>query len=484
MGKIKQMKDAAGVSFYPVTVADAVIVGENIKLTTVLATLATQSKLGMMSAADKTKLDGIKEGATKYTFEGGTNKFTVTPDGGTPQEVTITPSITNNITGSGTSGQLAVFNGTKTLTGRTITSVITDAAGSADQIPTNSAVKTYVDGLIGGVTGALLYKGTIGTAAHVTAGSVDVSALPAKHEVGWTYIVADAGTYAGQVCEVGDMIICKTAGTTASNADWNVINGENQVENKAATLSWGQSVTIATVDGTNITVTLPANPNTDVACTYDGHYTPSGTAVTMSTTVATSVPSVVSGISKDGKGHVTDVTTVKLGAASIKGVTDNSTATAVSSTDTNLITARTLYYAGYVKSSGVTKVQEATDGAVSVSGGTTATVTLNLKTVTNTDSTGTAQTMGTTAGSDNSKEITVVTGVTKDSYGRVSGVETTKVTLKNTTYSAATKSAAGLMSAADKTALDSLSEDAISADEVAGLTAEYDDAKILAALVA
>jgi hypothetical protein len=53
---------------------------------------------------------------TTYTFSGGTNGFTVTPSGGTAQKVTVTPSITNNITGSGTSGYLAKFNGTNTLT--------------------------------------------------------------------------------------------------------------------------------------------------------------------------------------------------------------------------------------------------------------------------------------------------------------------------------------------------------------------------------
>lgn len=48
--------------------------------------------------------------------------------------------------------------------------------------------------------------------------------------------------------------------------------------------------------------------------------------------------------------------TYTLGAACAKGVTDNSSATAVTSSDTNLITGRTLYYAGYVKSSGVTSI--------------------------------------------------------------------------------------------------------------------------------
>ena len=54
-------------------------------------------------------------GAT-YTFTGGTNGFTVTPSGGTAQTVTVTPSITNNITGTGTNGSLAKFNGANTIT--------------------------------------------------------------------------------------------------------------------------------------------------------------------------------------------------------------------------------------------------------------------------------------------------------------------------------------------------------------------------------
>ena len=53
---------------------------------------------------------------TTYTFTNGTNGFTVTPAGGSAQTVTVTPSITNNVTGSGTSGYLAKFNGVNTIT--------------------------------------------------------------------------------------------------------------------------------------------------------------------------------------------------------------------------------------------------------------------------------------------------------------------------------------------------------------------------------
>ena len=57
-----------------------------------------------------------KDNNTTYTFVNGTNGFTVTPSGGTAQTVTVTPSITDNITGSGTSGYLVKFDGTNTIT--------------------------------------------------------------------------------------------------------------------------------------------------------------------------------------------------------------------------------------------------------------------------------------------------------------------------------------------------------------------------------
>lgn len=74
------------------------------------------------------------------------------------------------------------------------------------------------------------------------------SDLPATHSVGDTYKVATAGTYVGQTCEVGDMIICITDGTVASNADWTVI----QTNEDGVVVGPSSSVTnrIATFDGT------------------------------------------------------------------------------------------------------------------------------------------------------------------------------------------------------------------------------------------
>jgi hypothetical protein len=64
----------------------------------------------------------------------------------------------------------------------------------------------------------MLFKGTIGTGGTVTS-------LPATHNIGWTYRVITAGTYAGQSCEIGDLIICIADGTAANNAHWTIAQG-------------------------------------------------------------------------------------------------------------------------------------------------------------------------------------------------------------------------------------------------------------------
>ena len=87
---------------------------------------------------------------------------------------------------------------------------------AADDDSTRIATTAFVQALMR-VAEAMAFKGTIG------ASEATVTELPANHKHGWTYIVATAGTYAGQTCEVGDMIICVTDGSTARDSDWTVI---------------------------------------------------------------------------------------------------------------------------------------------------------------------------------------------------------------------------------------------------------------------
>ena len=97
---------------------------------------------------------------------------------------------------------------------------------------TGDQVYDAIQTSMGDVAGALVYKGTLGA----TNGSV--SSLPNSHTKGYYYIVADAGTYAGKVCEPGDMIICNTTGSSANNAHWDVIqtNIETLTNNEIDTL--------------------------------------------------------------------------------------------------------------------------------------------------------------------------------------------------------------------------------------------------------
>lgn len=92
--------------------------------------------------------------------------------------------------------------------------VETTLSGASTAIPRADAVKAYVDGLLG-ASDAMVFKGTLGTGGTVTA-------LPLTHQAGWTYKVITAGTYAGDVCEVGDLVVATIdrAGTGNINTDW------------------------------------------------------------------------------------------------------------------------------------------------------------------------------------------------------------------------------------------------------------------------
>lgn len=159
-----------------------------------------------------------------------------------------------NVTGSSlTANNIVLGNGNSAIKASSVSIETSLSASSDAKIATSKAIATYVSSQISSsMTSVLKYKGTIGTGGTVTS-------LPASHAVGDVYVVLTAGTYAGKACEVGDYIICNTAGTTATDSHWDVVNGENQVENKSASLAAaGSTATIATVDGINITVTTPS----------------------------------------------------------------------------------------------------------------------------------------------------------------------------------------------------------------------------------
>lgn len=72
---------------------------------------------------------------------------------------------------------------------------------------------------------AMVFKGTLGTGGTITA--VPTGASGKEYQAGYTYKIITDGTYAGNVCEVGDLLIAiadSTSGqTTVNNAHWTVV---------------------------------------------------------------------------------------------------------------------------------------------------------------------------------------------------------------------------------------------------------------------
>lgn len=118
----------------------------------------------------------------------------------------------------------AVTVPTPTATGHATTKQYVDDKDAS----TLQSAKSYADSILG-ANDAMVFKGTLGTGGTVTA-------LPATHQTGWTYRVITAGSYAGQNCEVGDLVICIADGTSANNAHWTVAqtNVDGAVTHSAA----------------------------------------------------------------------------------------------------------------------------------------------------------------------------------------------------------------------------------------------------------
>ena len=178
--------------------------------------------------------------------------------------------------------------------------------------------KTEVDGKIDEyfkAADAMVYKGTVSNTV----------ALPtANVQRGWTYKVATAGTYAGTVCKVGDLIIAKVDAATATDATWDVVpSGDEQVITGAAA---NTGITISDGAGVLAGITLANGDCTTVAGTVSGkvttmkvnHNQVTGTLAAGSTVDVTQTAkgaadfSAITGITRDAYGHVTGTTVKKL----------------------------------------------------------------------------------------------------------------------------------------------------------------------------
>lgn len=313
------------------TISHAVPAGAAAK-TSGLYKIATDKFGHVTSTAAVTKTDITALGIpatdtnTTYTFQGASNGFKVTPSNGETQTVIVSPNIKNNVTktdATTTAGYIPKFNNTTGVIENGY-SVQTTLASSSTAIPTAAAVVAAIDNKIAAVD-AMIYKGTLGTDGTVTK-------VPANgYKVGWTYKVITAGTYAGIKCEVGDMLIAinngPVSGTTVVNADWTVVqaNIDGAVTGPASATAGHIAVFDGATgkvikDGTyTIATSVPSNAVfTDTKVTsVDNHYKPANGTTLIGTagSPVTAGGKVITGITADSSGHITDIITGTIPAA-------------------------------------------------------------------------------------------------------------------------------------------------------------------------
>ena len=367
------------------------------------------------------------------------------------------------------------------------TTVDTAMSNSSTNPVQNKIVKAYIDDLLANLGSALRFKGTIGSSGAT------VTALPNSHTVGDTYLVSVAGTYAGATCEKGDMIICTATGTAASNSDWTVVQANWTAVKGETALSWGQTVTLATIGGVTIQAKLPSNPNTDTKVTsVDNHYTPEAD---QSSLLVADDGYYIKSISRDAKGHVTGINQKNLPPipTSLKNPNsltifsktyDGSAAVSIAASDvptlnqsttgnagsaTKLATARAIDGVSFNGTANIThygacSTEAATqEKVVSLTGFTLATgAKVCVKfTYANTASAPTLNVNSTGAKTIRYNNSNISSGQIKANHTYEFVYDGTYWQLvgdldTNTTYSVATTSADGLMSASDKTKLNNL----------------------------
>lgn len=278
---------------------------------------ATNTEITVKGAGDITI---TSDAAGNLTVDGATLKEAIST---ATQNVTIT-SVKNEFAADGKfTTEVATAAGSKKAPAVTpIIKLGTNAteykfeSGTATlPVYTKTEVDTKIDTYFKAAD-AMVYKGTVSTAADLPTDSV---------QCGWTYKVAAAGTYAGTVCKVGDLIIAKADATPPTNATWDVVpSGDEQVitgevANTGITISDGAGVltgiTLANGDCTTVAGTVSGKVTTikvNHAPVTEGTLATGSTVDVTQTAKGTADFSAITGITRDAYGHVTGTTVKKL----------------------------------------------------------------------------------------------------------------------------------------------------------------------------
>ena len=175
-----------------------------------------------------------------------------------------------------------------------LTGTPTAPTAAAGTNTTQIATTAYVTNAISGITGSMVFKGTIGTGG--TAGTT----LPTTNvRVGDTYKIITAGTYSGQAAKVGDLFIAS-----------------------ATTPTWAYVPSGDDTDVTQVTAGVGLNTTGSDSATDGGSITSTGTLYLTKTAVT---PGTYQGITVDKYGRVTGASdqgyTTNTGTVTSVGIT-------------------------------------------------------------------------------------------------------------------------------------------------------------------
>lgn len=213
----------AKISSYVVTVNLALGTGTSTTLpitnsagTGITLPSATTTLAGLLSAADKVKLNSIAANANNYshpTINPGAHPFTT--------ELTTGLQVLSQLVVN-TEGHVTTVKG-RNLTAADIASVMINDSINNGTVSTWSSNKIYTEvqaAIASAQTGALQYKGDYNPVTNSPA----ITTAPLNVKEGWTYVVSVAGTFAGQDVEAGDMIIAKINAPLAVSSNWQIVN--------------------------------------------------------------------------------------------------------------------------------------------------------------------------------------------------------------------------------------------------------------------
>lgn len=215
--------------------------------------------------------------------------------------------------------KLEFFDGTQT--GGTLGTVnaASDTLYISKAVSDTNPIITKDD--ISGITGAMVYQGTLGTGGTIT--SLPSASLSNK---GWVYVVSVAGTYDSKAAQIGDMFV-------SNGTSWDLIQGTVNVNNPGSTITAGDgsATTIATIEGTSITakVSVTAGSATIASMTNDvvtlkSGVTQSGTSGTIGNNTESDI--ILAKAAKTGSAvdisttAITDSSTSLIEASSVQNV--------------------------------------------------------------------------------------------------------------------------------------------------------------------